>query len=159
MADGLDPERVHWALAHPLYGPWLRALVNDIAGFSATGADEYWWKPEDEPRIRELVDEALGDDGPTDHRREGKNYPGAMVEEVVRQATIAQRNGKNLGRTLRNELYPKIDGATTYAVDAIFRLMKRGMLADAGRKGWLKVAGDSSATTSFINLLELESRS
>jgi hypothetical protein len=60
MADGLTSERVHWALAHPVYGPWLRALVYDISGFSATGADEYWWKPEDEPRIRKLVDEALG---------------------------------------------------------------------------------------------------
>jgi hypothetical protein len=96
---------------------------------------------------------------PPDRRREGKEYPGAMVEEVVRQATAAQIEGRNLGRTLRNELAAYVDDATTYAVDVIFRLMRRGMLADAGREGWLKVAGDSSATPSFINLLDLETRS
>src|SRR4029450_5211677 len=56
MAEGLDPERVRWALTHPAYGPWLRALFHDVSGYNATGADEYLWKEEDEPRIRELVD-------------------------------------------------------------------------------------------------------
>jgi hypothetical protein len=90
--------------------------------------------------------------------RYGKDYDGALVEEVVRLAHIEQALGRGLGRTLRNELYAKTD-ATTYMIDTIFRLMKSGTFADTRREGWLKVAGVTSATPRFINLHELETRS
>jgi hypothetical protein len=91
--------------------------------------------------------------------RYGKEYVGAAVEEVVRLASAEQAQGKRLGRTMRNKLAAQVDGVTAYAVDMIFRLMGRDLLADAGHKGWLKVADVVSATPSFINLHELETRS
>jgi hypothetical protein len=109
MADGLDPERVRWALADPDYGPWLRALVHDVSGFSATGADEYLWNEEDEPRIRELVDEALAPKTETPEeskRRQAKDdtvkgtVPFALAEEAVR---LHVRDGSGR-RTLERDL-------------------------------------------------------
>lgn len=90
----------------------------------------------------------------------GKNYAGEAVERVVRAAQQAQRDGRKLARTLRDEI-AKQEAVTTYMVDMVFRLMKRDppRLADAGRKGWLKVAGRVSATPDFIDLHELETRS
>jgi hypothetical protein len=91
--------------------------------------------------------------------RHGKEYPGDSVEEVVRRATAARAEGRKLARTLRNELVAQVDDATAYSVDTIFRLMKRNVLEDAGRRGWLKIAGQFSTTPRFINLHELELRS
>jgi hypothetical protein len=116
----------------------------------------------DEREARARVAEAEGrfaqTEGEASANRYGKEYPGAVVEEVVRLATQAEREGRRHARTLRDELAAKTD-ATPYAVDTIFRLMRSGKLADAGRRGWLKVADEISATPSFINLHELETRS
>jgi hypothetical protein len=84
----------------------------------------------------------------------GKEYPGELVEAVVRRASKVEAPG----RTLRNRLHREL-GASTYMVDAVFRLMRREppSLADAGRgEGWLQVAGRVSATPRFINLHNLE---
>lgn len=63
MADGLDPVRVHQAMARPGYGDELHALgVRDLSGFGPDEASSlaFDWPPWNEARIRELVDEALG---------------------------------------------------------------------------------------------------
>jgi hypothetical protein len=90
----------------------------------------------------------------------GKKYRGDDVERVVGAAHRARLNGRELGRTLRNDIHDQ-EQVSTYMVDTVFRLMRRDppVLADAGRKGWLKVAGQVSATPAFIDLHELETRS
>jgi hypothetical protein len=63
MAGGLDPVRVHQAMARPGYGDELHALgVRDLSGFGPDEASSlaFDWPPWNEARIRELVDEALG---------------------------------------------------------------------------------------------------
>jgi hypothetical protein len=58
VIEGLTPARVLRALARPGIGDELHALgVRDVSGFPDP---EVLWPPENEPRIRELVDEALG---------------------------------------------------------------------------------------------------
>jgi hypothetical protein len=101
-------------------------------------------------------------DAPAPQRRRGrhgKDYPGKAVEEVVRRATAERANGRNLGRTLQNELGADVDHVTPYAVGVIFRMIDDGRLAVGARKGWLKIDGEFSTTPGFINLHELETRS
>jgi hypothetical protein len=94
-------------------------------------------------------------------RRHGTDYPGEGVEEVVRLAHAEQANARKLGRTLRNELAARAR-VTPYEVDMIFELMKRGELADAGRRGWLKIEGDdvsnvhSASCLSELGVLEVK---
>jgi hypothetical protein len=159
----------------PEFKPWIETLSPDawrrlaLEHFGDQGNPQprersewhLWGYTPDWPggRLPPLDDDEAPAEAPPGNDRYGKDYPGAPVEEVVRLAHAAQLEGRNLGRTLRDELARNVSGATTYEVDAIFRLMRRDLLADAGRKGWLKVAGRLSATPPFINLRELETRS
>jgi hypothetical protein len=97
---------------------------------------------------------------PTKHGagRYGKDYSGQTVEEVVRQASAAQEDGENLGRTLRDKLAAEVDGVTAYAVDLIFAEMKAETLAPGPQAGWLKIDGEFSPTPEFINLHDRATR-
>jgi hypothetical protein len=136
---------------------WLGWRTAPGAIFSGSGNEPTFQTPDWPGGRLPPLDEAPAEE---DARRDryGKDYPGPPVEEVVRLAHAAQLDGKRLARTLRNKL-AKETGVSPYGVELIFRLMARGLLADAGRKGWLKVAGQPSATPAFINLHELETRS
>lgn len=90
--------------------------------------------------------------------RIGKEYRGADVEAVVRAAREAVERDEHLGRTLRNRIAAG-NKVTPYMVDLVFALMSDEKLDDAGRKGWLTINGQLSATPAYINLHDLISRS
>jgi hypothetical protein len=90
--------------------------------------------------------------------RQGTDYLGSDVEEIVRLAHAAQTADAHLGRTLRNQIAAEAK-VTPYEVDLVFELMRAGKLADAGREGWLTIDGELSATPNYINLHELKTRS
>jgi hypothetical protein len=130
-----------------------------LGGRRAFGDPPVYFIPdENEPYFRERLAAAVGNERAPTNKRYGKEYAGPAVEEVVRRAHAEQESGKTLGRTFRNKVAEEV-GVSTYEVDLIFRLVKAGTLADAGREGWLKVAEVVSTTPAFINLRELETRS
>jgi hypothetical protein len=86
--------------------------------------------------------------------RHGKEYRGEDVEKVVILTNAAQLQDKKLGRTLRNKTATAA-GVTPYMVDLVFELVRHEKLAYGGRKGWLKIGGEFSATPAFVNLHEL----
>jgi acetyl-CoA carboxylase carboxyltransferase component len=91
-----------------------------------------------EVREREArLSEVEADEAEERQARAGKDFPAERVEAVFWLASAEQTRGRALGR-----------------------LMEKGEIADAGRgRGWLKLAGQIRATTGYINLRDLETRS
>jgi hypothetical protein len=162
-----DPDRLGVvALADPACGPRLRAL--GARSLTTLAGPIFYAPPNAEAECWRIVAAAAGsmtvEDAPAAGRRRGpgrygKEYSGAAVEEVVRGATVAGREGRNLGRTLRDDLAAEVDGVTPYAVDLVFGLMRDGKLATDEREGWLKIGDQFSPTPSYVNLRELRRRS
>jgi hypothetical protein len=152
--NGPDP---HDHEIRELVSRWEAAVspdhrVNRVEGIPATREElllEFGVYPLAEP-VAEPVDHE-------DATITGMEYPGQRVEEVVRLASALQRDGRRLARTAQLSI-AKEAGATPYMVGEVFELMKRDppVLADAGRRGWLKLAEQETRTPAFINLHELK---
>jgi hypothetical protein len=113
-----------------------------------------------EVREREArLSEVEADEAEERQARAGKDFPAERVEAVFWLASAEQTRGRALARSLAEDLHHET-GLSRPAVERIFRLMEKGEIADAGRgRGWLKLAGQIRATTGYINLRDLETRS
>jgi hypothetical protein len=114
------------------------------------------------PPLSSLPAEAVPPAAPEPARRGrgrgGTDYAGQGVERVVRLAHEAERDGKQLGRTLRDRL-AKEAKVTEHEVGLIFACMKSGRLGPGNRRGWLTIRGELTPTPPTINLHELKTSS
>jgi hypothetical protein len=162
---GLDAMLAFWdqnpVLAPDAYLSWrpmtLEEARAEAARLRREEGDRYHRELET-LKLRQSFDKRTDGEAPENHY--GKEYPGALVEAVVRQAAAAQRDGQRLAHTFRERLAEET-ASSPHMVRMVFRLMQTEppALADANKKGWLKVGGVTSPTPSWINLHALETRS
>ena len=107
MAGELTPERVFRAMARPRYCDELEKLgvqvIEAMGPMPGVPTRHVFWPPDVEPRVSQLVDEALGDELPATPRR--------RTERGRTEAEVSTSEAEKVAR-----IYMEDRGRTPYAV-------------------------------------------